>query len=284
VNGFYPMLNDVHDKAVKDLPLAECALFEHIWRKLIGWNKWEDEISISQLVEETAACRASIMHIIKKLEEKRWIVVTRQTSVTNRNFTSKIAIPACPGIKSRLGWSTIHTTPSIESIPGGGIESIHTTDSSSTDNLQTSSTEDETEMFKWLLKEFQNVVPGTGWRPNTNSERERFNELCKAPKERLTEILTKARQEGVSSRGLLKWTEGGLKDFGRLYRDAGGNGGSTLPSRAECEEQIALLTKDYEFQMDAPESDFTERRILRENVLSDIDGKIAYYEGVMKGE
>ena len=31
MNGFYPMLNDVHDKAVKDLPLAECALFEHMF-------------------------------------------------------------------------------------------------------------------------------------------------------------------------------------------------------------------------------------------------------------
>ena len=128
MNGFYPVLNEVHDKAAKELPLAELALFEHIWRKLIGWGKFEDEISISQLVEETSACRASIIHIIKKLEEKRWIVVTRQTSATNRKFTSKIAIPACPGIKSRLGWSKIQTRGSVESTPGGSLESRHTTD------------------------------------------------------------------------------------------------------------------------------------------------------------
>ena len=128
MNGFYPVLNEVHDKAAKELPLAELALFEHIWRKLIGWGKFEDEISISQLVNETTACRASIIHLLKKLEEKRWIVVTRQSSVTNRKFTSKIAIPACPGIESRLGWSKKQTRGGTESIPGGGIESRHTTD------------------------------------------------------------------------------------------------------------------------------------------------------------
>lgn len=38
MNGFYPVLNEIHDKAAKELPLAELALFEHIWRKLIGGN------------------------------------------------------------------------------------------------------------------------------------------------------------------------------------------------------------------------------------------------------
>ena len=137
MNGFYPMLNDVHDKAVKDLPLAECALFEHIWRKLIGWNQFEDEISISQLVKETSACRATIINLLNNLEDKRWIIVTRQSSKTKRKFTSKIAIPQCPGIQSRLGWSKKYTRGSLESIPGGSLESRHTTDSSSTDKLQT---------------------------------------------------------------------------------------------------------------------------------------------------
>lgn len=137
MNGFYPMLNDVHDKAVKDLPLAECALFEHIWRKLIGWNQFEDEISISQLVKETSGSRSSVIRLLDSLEEKRWIIVTRQISDTNRNFTSKIAIPACPGIKMKLGWYQNDTRGSVKSIPGGGVKSIHTTDSSLTDNLQT---------------------------------------------------------------------------------------------------------------------------------------------------
>lgn len=137
MNSFYPVLNEVHDKAAKELPLAELALFEHIWRKLIGWGKFEDEISISQLVNETRACKSSIIHILKQLEKKRWIIVTRQVSVVNRKFTNKIAIPACPGIESRLGWSKIHTTPGTESTLGGSVESRHTIDSSSKDNLKT---------------------------------------------------------------------------------------------------------------------------------------------------
>ena len=141
MNGFYPMLNDVHDKAVKDLPLAECALFEHIWRKLIGWNQFEDEISISQLVKETSACRATIINLLNKLEEKRWILINRNTSKTNRKLTNEIALPRCPGIESRLGWSNKYTRGSTDSIPGGSLESRHTTDSLPTDSLQTSKVE-----------------------------------------------------------------------------------------------------------------------------------------------
>lgn len=137
MNGFYPMLNEVHDKAVKDLPLAECALFEHIWRKLIGWNQFEDEISISQLVKETSACRATVITLLNNLEAKRWIIVTRQESKTRRKFTSKIALPRCPGIESRLGWSKIYTRGDTESIPGGSLESRHTTDTLK-DSLKTS--------------------------------------------------------------------------------------------------------------------------------------------------
>jgi len=98
MNGFYPMLNDVHDKAVKDLSLAECALFEHIWRKLIGWQQWGDAISISQLEKETSGSRATILRLLKKLDKKRWIIVDRADGVTNI-----ISIPKCPGIKTRLG-------------------------------------------------------------------------------------------------------------------------------------------------------------------------------------
>lgn len=136
MNGFYPMLNDVHDKVVKDLPLAECALFEHLWRKLIGWNKFSDEISISQLVKETSGSRATILRLLKSLEAKRWIVVSR--SVTDKvRDTNTISIPECPGIKILLGWCQNDTTPGIDMTLGGGVKMIHTTDSSSTDSLQT---------------------------------------------------------------------------------------------------------------------------------------------------
>jgi len=103
MTGFYPMLNDVHDKAVKDLPLAECALFEHIWRKLIGWNQYTDTISIGQLVKETSASRATIIRLTKKLETKRWIIISRYCK-DGRHAINEIAIPECPGIKSKLGW------------------------------------------------------------------------------------------------------------------------------------------------------------------------------------
>lgn len=136
MNGFYPMLNEVHDKAVRDLPLAECALFEHLWRKLIGWNQFGDEISISQLVKETSGSRATILRLLKSLEAKRWIVVSR--SVTDKvRDTNTISIPECPGIKMRLGWYQNDTTPGIDMTLGGGVKMIHTTDSSSTDSLQT---------------------------------------------------------------------------------------------------------------------------------------------------
>lgn len=98
MNGFYPMLNDVHDKAARELPLAECALFEHLWRKLIGWNQWSDDIAISQLDEELGGSRATILRLLKKLETKRWIIVARINGTTNN-----IGIPKCPGIKTRLG-------------------------------------------------------------------------------------------------------------------------------------------------------------------------------------
>ena len=142
MKGFYPVLNEIHDKAARELPLAELGLFEHIWRKLIGWNQFEDEISISQLVKETASSRATIIRLRNSLEAKRWIVVTRQSSVTERKFTSKIAIPACPGIIMRLGWYQIDTKGGIEMIPGGGIKIRHTTDSSSTDRSKNNNDHD----------------------------------------------------------------------------------------------------------------------------------------------
>jgi|GEM_PF-6799147 len=137
MNGFYPVLNEIHDKAAKELPLAELALFEHIWRKLIGWGKFDDSISITQLVEETTASRMTVIRLVKKLETKRWIVVERVEGITNN-----IAIPECPGIKMRLVPYQNGTGTSTKMRPGTSTKLGHTTDSSSTDSLKTPTTEE----------------------------------------------------------------------------------------------------------------------------------------------
>jgi len=132
VNGFYPVLNEVHDKAIQELSLAECALFEHIWRKLIGWKQFEDTISISQLVKETSGSRATILRLLKKLETKRWIVVIRHDGVTN-----SIGIPECPGIKMRLGWYQNDTGTSVKMKPPP-VSKRYTQQIDPKDSLQTS--------------------------------------------------------------------------------------------------------------------------------------------------
>ncbi len=147
MNGFYPVLNAVHDKAVKDLPLAECALFEHIWRKLIGWNQFKDKISITQLVSETSSTRGTIIRLTKHLEDKRWIIISREMD-GKVNLTNQISIPECPGIKTKLGWCQNSTTPSVKTEPRvvpkqdeGVVSKQDTQQTVLTDNLKTKQAE-----------------------------------------------------------------------------------------------------------------------------------------------
>jgi len=172
MNGFYPMLNEVHDKAVAELPLAECALFEHIWRKLIGWNQFEDQISIGQLVKETSGSRATILRLLKDLEEKRWIRISRNVNGGLRG-TNIISIPTCPGIIMRLGWYHFDTTPGVKMIPGvvsNRDQGWCQNDTHNRQFLQTS--------LKDNLKENNNNVP----LPPENEDEERFDKICAALK------------------------------------------------------------------------------------------------------
>ena len=154
MNGFYPVLNEVHDKAVKDLPLAECDLFEHIWRKLIGWNKFKNKISISQLVSETSSTRGTIIRLTKHLEDKRWIIISREMD-GKVNLTNQISIPECPGIKTKLGWCQNSTTPSVKIEPQvvskqdeGVVLKQDTQQTVLTDSLQTSKVEPPKKVYQ----------------------------------------------------------------------------------------------------------------------------------------
>lgn len=240
MNGFYPMLNDVHDKAVKDLPLAECALFEHIWRKLIGWNKFSDQISTSQLVTETSGSRATILRLLKSLEAKRWIVVSR--SITDKVCdTNTISIPECPGIKMRLGWYQNDTTPGIDLTLGGSVKMRHTTDSSSTDSLKTSNNKPSALLpKKEKLSNRDKVLPNgmkrgelldmLEFKPAViNFGKEEHMDilayLSAQPRERIEWSVEQTKAEndgkGIGANGALKWIYNGVDQYEYRVHGAG---------------------------------------------------------------
>lgn len=281
MNGFYPVLNEIHDKAAKELPLAELALFEHIWRKLIGWNKFEDEISYSQLAKETLASRRTIIRLLKKLEDKRWIKIQRQ-SEDGINDINIISIPECPSVKMSLGWCQNVTRGSDKSTPGGSDKMTHTTDSSFTDISTDNIYEGKPENFDKIISLFQNMAPGQ-WQIQNDYQRQKVLEFCEVPIEKIEACLQRAGSKGRKWYDLVDWVSRGLENWDQWY--GGGNGDGKpklLPAR--CREEIEILRKEREAVLAAPESDFTERRILRQNVIGDIDMKIERYQAIMKGE
>jgi DNA-binding Lrp family transcriptional regulator len=76
---------------------------------------------------------------------------------------------------------------------------------------------DNTDTSIWLLDLFRNAVPGQNWKPTGDIDTQRFNELCNAPRDKMTEIMTKARREGIHAKGLIGWAEKGLRDYDILY-------------------------------------------------------------------
>ena len=149
----------------------------------------------------------------------------------------------------------------------------------------------ESDSAKWLLKEFQNCVPGIGWRPESDNQRQRFNELCNAPKDKLEKILESARLKGVSSRGLLKWVEGGLANYGKLYGNTNGSSKVYRDPHKETIDSLMCMYHDYK-DGTQPEGDpipadsvATRLQMSLDNVnehANELDCSVEAYEALIK--
>lgn len=78
-NGYLSIANEIMDALIGNMPdsSVECGVLLAVLRKTYGWNKKEDDISISQLEKMTNASRRMIVYAIQNLEAKGMILVER---------------------------------------------------------------------------------------------------------------------------------------------------------------------------------------------------------------
>ena len=96
-NGFTPIANEILEKLINaGLNGCELACALHIIRKTYGYNKKEDEISLTQFLQAIPRSRTSIINALKRLQlVKITILVKKGTSkkasnkwVFNKNYDS----------------------------------------------------------------------------------------------------------------------------------------------------------------------------------------------------
>ena len=94
------------DNFVSTISASECVIMLCILRKTIGFQKLEDQISLSQLVEMSGISKRTCMGCLKSLEEQQFIFIKRsikektiQTNLIQINIdkilnrVAEIAIP-----------------------------------------------------------------------------------------------------------------------------------------------------------------------------------------------
>lgn len=83
-NGHTKIANDILDALCRyRIPGEERQVVDCILRKTYGWNKKRDEISLSQFVEATGLSKHRVAECIKRLVEKKIIIMKKNKSVTN---------------------------------------------------------------------------------------------------------------------------------------------------------------------------------------------------------
>lgn len=81
---YFPISNAVADQLVKNLSGNEWKMLFVIIRLTMGWNKYEDEISYSQLMERTGiSCDKTITRLLNSLKNKNLIDVISAPGLTN---------------------------------------------------------------------------------------------------------------------------------------------------------------------------------------------------------
>lgn len=83
-NGYTRIANELIEALAKAMPgFTEGQIIWALIRKLYGWHKKEDTISIGQLQELTGKSRRGIIYALQNLEAKRMIRVTRNSTYIN---------------------------------------------------------------------------------------------------------------------------------------------------------------------------------------------------------
>ena len=86
-NGYTKIVNELMDALIKyRIPgeQMQCLLF--IIRKTYGWNKKEDDISLSQFVDATGINKPCVVRAINGLKEKKIIAVIKKDNRTTTTY------------------------------------------------------------------------------------------------------------------------------------------------------------------------------------------------------
>jgi phage replication O-like protein O len=118
--------NDILDNSMKQLSGSEFKVIMAILRKTLGWHKWADYISISQIMEATGLSNRQSINCVNSLEKKGFIRTKkskRTTTLITINFTEASEESSQGGENSSLGSEksslatgekSSHTKPSIK--------------------------------------------------------------------------------------------------------------------------------------------------------------------------
>ena len=175
MNGYLKAFHDIFDSlALYGVTGTKFHLFYYIFRKTIGWNKYVDQISITQFIKETGLSRQGILNGLSWLEEKKWIYVME--------YEPKGGGPN----QYSLGEAVYHQTglkvDRSKLRPVTGLKVDHTTGL----NLDQQKKED----LKETKKETTTTIPDTGNIPEGESDVPREEEEVVVPVKNIAEDST----------------------------------------------------------------------------------------------
>lgn len=89
MNGYMKAYHCILDYALENLSGSCFVIFYYIYRKTIGWNKFQDNIPLTSFIKETGLKRNCVIDSISKLEKDRWIHVSREVTGGDRSPKKK---------------------------------------------------------------------------------------------------------------------------------------------------------------------------------------------------
>lgn len=110
--GFTQIPNIIFDKYQKELKASEFSVLLGIIRKTWGWQKKEDRISVSQLMESTGSSKQTVIRCLASLEKKGLISTQKKYHKTTK-------------IRVDIG-GTKFRPPSTKNRPQSGTKNRHT--------------------------------------------------------------------------------------------------------------------------------------------------------------
>lgn len=122
--------NCLTDYWLRILTFSEMKVFLALSRKIIGYHKTYDRVSLSQLMEMTGLTKKSILKGINGLIEKNLIKQEIEGIAGHKKTYYELTMDEnTPGYKKQVNRDTKDTSPGILSIPLAGIPSIPTKES-----------------------------------------------------------------------------------------------------------------------------------------------------------